>query len=1192
MVDSNLSNFQENVEEQRVYTMLETMLSSNNTARKEAEKLFLLLTTSNSTRMVLVLSKVLSLSTNSSSSNSIRLLTCTILNNIFKLTNDFYSSISLQDLSSVLKQVQVNILSSFSSEKNSLIKENIADLIVSVAEHLFDRDSEEVWSDVINLIITNLKVHNNNINTGNEYDTTELEASMYLISRVYILFHDELKSHLDVFINTFTNIYKSNILSLKVKANETIIEMISILDKKKKKKIKEFFPSVLLTTMECLNNVKTQEVNLKRCLLSLGDSVNIIPTLISQSFSDIMVLVNKIFENEIVDNSVKEIAFDLLITIVEKKPKLLRGDSQKLKEILTLLITYALNSVEDTIDSDWVHPTKLSYSEDKLISEEELNSSLSFIKRLYDSVGFTTVMSEFSPIMLELVDFHKTQLNKNKRLWKSQYVGFMALSDIVEEVDEISLIENIIPHVVEHLNNPNPKVVYSCLVVITEISDNLQPLFQNNYFTVILPQLTKMVNSDNLRIQLQTLESLQAFVEHCHSESIFNNEKNTYLKDIMETLYLLFIREDIPIILREAIINLYTEITTVVAEQILPYAETLLSAFLKLLGNIYSNHSYRSLLNSTIEYITILGPKANDVYEKFIPDITKCLLEIQGSLSKITDPVFDSLKVAWNEVIPIIATKYPHLIIDIFNSTIVLLEKTPAIYIEEQNKLKEVKLESLIGQGNNNEKGNVNTSETADISGLIEILNKIIEKSGSLLLNQFENIEIVVNPLLKFEYNSDIRSEAANTLLEMTNVLVDTYLTNTNNSNIDKSQIITVENKIKHYISTLILVLEGEGDYKAMASQLDNIGSIIEKVNYVFLSKEELLQLSHRVILMFEKVERFRLVIIEKDKQVMEELKNEKLNDDKLDFSDDEGEDAEEDEEYSQGVVDELDEIQDILVCIADFFGSIFKTHKEFSLPLVEKLHTEIIPKYLNSSITNNNNNNNNSSSNSGFSKKVALYLVDDIVEYLGEQLVPSIWNELVQIIHSGLNDKDHDVRQAAFYGVGEVAKNSIDFSKFSEYFLEATVLSIKNFPKDTKNEDDWGHSVDNMVVACCKIIQTQIAKNNFFNLSSWVKIYVEFSPISYDETEAFAKNHLFIDLTKTHSEVMFGENFQNLHFIVIVFLKLYKSKLVFEGYDKEIITFIKNVYSSEQYKECIVYLEKTISSNTVLVDKLREILN
>ena len=43
-----------------------------------------------------------------------------------------------------------------------------------------------------------------------------------------------------------------------------------------------------------------------------------------------------------------------------------------------------------------------------------------------------------------------------------------------------------------------------------------------------------------------------------------------------------------------------------------------------------------------------------------------------------------------------------------------------------------------------------------------------------------------------------------------------------------------------------------------------------------------------------------------------------------------------------------IEEIEDILVCIVDIFGTIFKTHKELTLEMVSKLLQEMLHKYLN----------------------------------------------------------------------------------------------------------------------------------------------------------------------------------------------------------------------------------------------------
>jgi len=67
---------------------------------------------------------------------------------------------------------------------------------------------------------------------------------------------------------------------------------------------------------------------------------------------------------------------------------------------------------------------------------------------------------------------------------------------------------------------------------------------------------------------------------------------------------------------------------------------------------------------------------------------------------------------------------------------------------------------------------------------------------------------------------------------------------------------------------------------------------------------------------------------------------------------------------------------------ISEVIGSLFKTHKEASLPIVEFLMTRVFPKFLT-----------NDSSNEDH--KFVIFVIDDVIEFLGQNRVGNYWNAL-----------------------------------------------------------------------------------------------------------------------------------------------------------------------------------------------------
>ncbi len=71
---------------------------------------------------------------------------------------------------------------------------------------------------------------------------------------------------------------------------------------------------------------------------------------------------------------------------------------------------------------------------------------------------------------------------------------------------------------------------------------------------------------------------------------------------------------------------------------------------------------------------------------------------------------------------------------------------------------------------------------------------------------------------------------------------------------------------------------------------------------------------------------------------------------------------------------DDNDIEEDLHVALAELIGTLFKTHKELTLPLVELLYNNILSKVLQPNL-------------SDKMHKFGIFLIDDMIEFLGIEL-------------------------------------------------------------------------------------------------------------------------------------------------------------------------------------------------------------
>lgn len=1145
------------------HQILTNILEPNNEIRKEAEAKLNALT-SNKPLLIIYLSKVLL----STSLKGVKNLCCLLLNKYLSAKHSSQSESNWALLTNQKDEFKSDILKAYINENDAFIKKKIVDLIVHIAECTYEAD--ETWADLSKLVIEGIKIE------VKPENLVLLEAQVYLISQVYVILNEELTDYLGTFLSVFQTYYKTEYISLRTRTSEALVSMMFVLDKKEKKKLKPFIFDIYKVTYDSFQNPKEEE-NLRRNIMNISEIVNSMPGLLKANFSDLFILMGKISESKsIMDGTTREMGFDIIVSLVEKKKSLLLKDRDRTKVFLQSLFRYAFE-MDDEVDEKWITPVSSSYIDEAFVPEEQVEAAFAQIDRLIDYLGFEFVMKELNEIIMELI-------TNDEKAWKYKYVGFMMIAQIIEYVNDIKSIEVIIDTIIGNLDNPHPKIRYACMQCIEQMSEHLEPKFQNLCHGLVIPKLIQRFNDGALRNQLQACETMQAFVEHCHAEKIF--KEFNYIEQILNAILSIFSNETTPISLREAILNVCSELTSVADENIIPYAEKTFLIMIDFFSKVYSNPSFKSIYGSLIELITVIGPKCELSYTKYIPDIVTALVVIQDRIPQTTDPLFENLKSAWSEVIPIVKVHYPHLIEQIFNSIMILIGNTPKVYIQTnsnnnlEEELTQIDVLKLLQEDKDSlhiskEKiNNISTSETSDYAGAIEVLNTMIEKFGALFAPYYKIAEQAIIPLLNFESNAEIRIEASNTLYEIINMIASTLESNGSESNSqDKEVLCTLS---KGYIVLLFNTIEKEGHNDAISAMLDNMGNIIEKVKDAFLSELELNELSEKLLKIFEKVERFRLSIIEKKKLVEEEAKN--VDDAK--HSDDE-EEIEEDD-FADELQKDIEDIEEVLVSIADVFGSIFKTHKERTLSIVHKLKEQLLVKYF-------------MPTSSNFEKKMGIFILDDMIEHLGQKLIPDLWDSIIKIITSYISDKDHSLRQASAYGLGEIALNTLVDNSLSpnfkneldQYLFSAISKALESNPKVESELEEWGSAKDNIVVAISKVIKNQ---SQNITVAPWIKLYLENMPIQYDEEEAQEQHEEFFQMLKSNPQIMLGPDSANLPRVLLICSEIYQSKLSKEEQDNEIKNLFSSVKDNPSY-QLLIQEAKSICREKKVLKKLVSLL-
>ena len=1115
--------------------MLKNLLVPDDNIRKSAESQLQQGLQNNQSKEVLCLycSQVLLNSTDL----SVKLYCAIIIRKIFLVNddskNDIIKSFNL-DNKNVLKNNLFNALVNNVQDKN--LNKKIANAIVNVFTCLLEND--EKWDELLKYIIANfnLELSENNLNI--------IELSLYLLSNVYGVANDQLKEGIPVFLNCFSIYFKSNILSLKAKTVECINELLcSTSSKKESKKFREFIYYILETTLQCLKEHSSE--NLKICLDSLNDLSEYEPKILRKSFSDIFILMGKIIEDKEIDDNLREIAYELLINLIENMPKLMKNDEEKLSNLIQSLFKYAME-IDEEIDDEWLTPKATTFINDEFIPEQKLDEATSLLIRLFDALDEKVVLKIVSNNIAELIQ------HSSEKDWKYKYIAYITIAEVISYVKELNHIENIIEMILKDVNNQNIKIQYAALYCIAELADEHNPDFQNEYHGKVIGSLLNVLNNSNvLRIRLQVVDALDCFIEHVTDEV-----GAKYLQNSFDILFTVFNEDDTkcPCSLKEGILNVVQEFIDASNEEFKKYAEKCFSILLEYLKKILNDGTNKTLIGILLETISIIGPLCPEIYKNYLLTLVNTLIKIQASLSSYKENIGNYLLSSWEKIVPNLLIDNKEKLLEVTQSLIELLKKPPEMSVSN-NPNYQVNVQEFFKEDEEKKeekvKPNLQTSETEEFATFIEILNLILESAPATInASQVENLYPVILSLLKYP-NTDIQGEVANTFSNSIKSLIAT--------NCEQN---ALHNAAKKYIADIVEQLFKESNFSLIVSLLDSIREIISSVK-LFLTTPEINDLSEKLLKIFDKVEQNRIDLNKQKLKTEKEIENDKKTGDNKIFSDDE-EDLDSEQEAIDEIQDEIEELEEVQTSFSEFFGTLFDTHKNLTLEIVEKFLKDYLPKYFNEQ-------------SSTFEKKLGVLIIDDMAEFLQQDLIGNIWNDILKTMITYSNHKDYELRNAAAYGLGIFAKFTKNDFKMYENDLLNSILNSMTFPDDIPKAEieDMKFAKDNAVSALGKTIKYHGQELN--DLNKYLDIWVNKLPITKDHTEGKLNNKFLMEILQKDPKMVLGENNKNLSHIIVVLSKAYNSDDSDDETNKLIEQFANGILNNNEFKSV---LDKVVSEH------------
>jgi hypothetical protein len=670
--------------------------------------------------------------------------------------------------------------------------------------------------------------------------------------------------------------------------------------------------------------------------------------------------------------------------------------------------------------------------------------------------------------------------------WRIRYAALMAISELGQFIEETNKIAELVPILVTHAASAHPKIRYAALHCIGQLSEDYEEKFTEAHHSTLIPILLSGLADPISRVRAESANSLSLFSENCGSTVAIS-----FLPSVMPSLVSCLSSGGCSLVL-ENVLDCLTSISEVSKESFGSYYTQLMPYFLNLI-NSSTSEAHKKLRGKAIEAMsTICTCVGQQVFSQHCEQIVSVLQHIQNTQLTDNDSLRAYVLSAWQRLAASLGASFAQYVGGILPGLLQAI--TSEVSVSISSKPEEVlDLAAMMNESSN--KVSITTADLEEKDVALQALLTIIDVLKGGYAPFVEKTAEIVLPLIGYTANPGIREVSATILSSLVVSVKDAGL--------------NAVHFARQFLGSLWTTTLNELDRDGQTAKLESIKTIIDTVHEPFMSPEEVNQSGENLIKILENSLAHR--------KRMEEAKAL-------------GEDSESEDE----LITEINKKEEdtLHTAISEVLGALFKTHKEHSLTIVNFLYSNVLSKFL-------------TPSSSAEDHKFAIFVIDDVIEFLGEAMAGDKWNALAEALFVYSTDQDDAVRQAAVYGVGVLATHT-SVEKFNPWASKVLqILDQSMHIPVQKSKKSHAHARDNAISSLGKVIKYQSSN---LDLSVVIPAFVGVLPLRHDKVEARMMHDLLADLSLSHSSLVFGGNYERLSQVVNVFSNVLETKLCDAG--------------------------------------------
>ncbi|XP_054167473.1 importin-5-like [Oppia nitens] len=904
--------------------------------------------------------------------------------------------------------------------------------------------------------------------SANSPDISIRHSALLIFASVPGIFGSEQSKYLSVIKQMLIN-YLCNDSDEEVKISAVKATSAFILAHDSEKAIIKQMSECILPMIHIISNCIDNESD-DSTLKSFIDISEKCPQILRSQYEPLTELCLKTLSNTEKSDSWRHLALEIIITFAENAPSTVRKRGQPYLSHIVSQLLLMMTDLEE--DPNWALSDTTEEEDD---SESNSVIGESSLDRLSCSIGGKAIL----PLAINSI----SQMLQNTD-WKYRFGALMAISAVGEGCHDqmISLLNQIVDAIIPYLADTHPRVRYAACNALGQMATDFCPIFENNYHSKVVPNLLILLDDyNNPRVQAHSGAALVNFFEECPQKIVIN-----YLESVVNK---------IEVVLNAKIKELMERGTKLVLEQIVVTLASLADSAQENFHNYYdkfmpclkfiiqnaNTKELRLLRGKCIECVSLIGlAVGSDRFCTDACDIMNLLLQNQTGELKLEDddPQLSYMITSWARICKILGNRFepylPYVMPSVLKAAsirieVALLDQDDMKIVEEDNDWQCVNLGDQQTFG-------IKTAGLEEKATACQMLVCYARELKNGFATYVEDTLKIMVPMLKFYFHDGVRVAAAESLpflIECAKVRGDQYVF-----------------EIWTFIyPELIKAIETEPEKEVLAELMTSLSKCIDKLGQNCLNEKQMQDLI-RILEnhLKEHFERYR-------------LRQEKRND----------------EDYDDGVeaeiVDEDDEDTYVLSKVADILHSLFIVFRNDFYLYFDLIFQQII--------------NLAADSRPYTDRQWAICVMDDVIEHGGEHCV-KYQNFFLPLLSSGIQSPHAEIRQAAAYGIGVLAKHGgLSFARTSTECIPLLVQMI-NDPNARLAENIT--ATENAISAVTKILQFN---NSQVDVDNVLPVWLSWLPVWEDEEEIPHIYGFLYSLLEGNHSVIMGPSNSNLPHIV-----------------------------------------------------------